>query len=287
MKQLTVISGKGGTGKTSITAALASVLNKPVLADCDVDASNLYLLMDPDIKAVHDFPGGYTAEINQDKCIVCGKCASLCRFDAITERNGMFTVNNFSCEGCRLCYHSCPAGAVGVIQSFESKWFESDTRYGPMLHASLGAGEELSGKLISLLREKARRKAGHTNAELILVDGPPGVGCPVISSLTGADLALIVTEPSMSGLQDLKRVHELSRHFRIPARVIINKYDINYEMAEETARYCSDNDLEIIARIPYNRVFLDAMIQRQTVTEYDKNHEISRMIKGIAEGVLK
>lgn len=286
MKQISIISGKGGTGKTSITAALAAKLPNAVFTDCDVDAADLYLLLEPDVQKTHPFPGGSIAHINQQKCSSCGVCKSLCRFDAIREENGEYQVVDFNCEGCKLCMHACPDGAINMIQEENSEWYESETRFGPMIHARLGIGEDLSGKLVSQLRERARELAKEIKADYILTDGPPGVGCPVIASITGADLGIVVTEPTMSGLSDLKRVYQLAQHFRIPVKVIINKADINNLMAEKIEAYCLEKDISVLGRIPYDKVFLNSMLNRKTLSEFSPDHPISSILDEMLSAVL-
>lgn len=285
MKQVTIISGKGGTGKTSITAALAANQDNTIFTDCDVDAADLYLLLTPDIQKTHPFPGAPIAKIDQQKCTACGICESLCRFDAIKQKDGMFQVVDFNCEGCKLCMHACPEGAISMQQPENSEWYESDTRFGPMIHARLGIGEDLSGKLVSQLREKARDVAKETNADMILTDGPPGVGCPVIASITGADLGVVITEPTMSGLNDLKRVVDLAKYFHIPLKVVINKYDLNKTMADEIETYCKENKLEMIAKIPYDKIFLEAMLKEKTLHEYASEHPINNIIQHIRKAI--
>ncbi|MFO8087749.1 MAG: 4Fe-4S binding protein [Bacteroidales bacterium] len=286
MKQITIISGKGGTGKTSLTASLAAKMENTIFTDCDVDAADLYLLLTPDIKKTHKFPGAEFAYIHQNKCTSCGICQSLCRFDAIKQDNGVYSISDFSCEGCKLCMHACPEGAIEMQQEENSEWYESQTRFGPMIHARLGLGEDLSGKLVAKLRERAREKASELNADYILTDGPPGVGCPVIASITGADLGVVVTEPTMSGLGDLKRVHQLARQFNIPLKVVINKADINIEMAERIDKYCQEMEIGVLAHIPYDNVFLEAMMQQKTIPEFAPQHTLNRFINHIREAIL-
>lgn len=281
MKQVTIISGKGGTGKTSITAALAAYQENAIFTDCDVDAADLYLLLTPDIQKTHSFPGAPIAQIDQQKCTSCGICESLCRFDAIQQKDGDYQVVEFNCEGCKLCMHACPANAISMQQPENSEWYESDTRFGPMIHARLGIGEDLSGKLVSQLRERAREVAKESKADLILTDGPPGVGCPVIASITGADLGVVITEPTMSGLNDLKRVVDLAEYFHIPLKVVVNKYDLNKSMTDQIEKYCQKSNLELIARIPYDQIFLEAMVKQKTLSEYDPENSINDIIHDI------
>ncbi|MGM0613071.1 MAG: 4Fe-4S binding protein [Bacteroidota bacterium] len=281
MKQVTIISGKGGTGKTSIMAALAAYQENAIFTDCDVDAADLYLLLTPDIQKTHSFPGAPIAQIDQQKCTSCGICESLCRFDAIQQKDGDYQVVEFNCEGCKLCMHACPANAISMQQPENSEWYESDTRFGPMIHARLGIGEDLSGKLVSQLRERAREVAKESKADLILTDGPPGVGCPVIASITGADLGVVITEPTMSGLNDLKRVVDLAEYFHIPLKVVVNKYDLNKSMTDQIEKYCQKSNLELIARIPYDQIFLEAMVKQKTLSEYDPENSINDIIHDI------
>ncbi|MCF8218891.1 MAG: 4Fe-4S binding protein [Bacteroidales bacterium] len=285
MKQVTIISGKGGTGKTSITAALAANQGNAIFTDCDVDAADLYLLLTPNIQKTHTFPGAPIAQIDQQKCTSCGICESLCRFDAIQQKDGVFQVVEFNCEGCKLCMHACPANAISMQQPENSEWYESDTRFGPMIHAHLGIGEDLSGKLVSQLRERAREVAKERNAGLILTDGPPGVGCPVIASITGADLGVVITEPTMSGLNDLKRVVDLAEYFHIPLKVVVNKYDLNKSMTDKIEKYCQESNLELIARIPYDKIFLEAMVEQKTLSEYAPENSINDIIQDIHKAI--
>ncbi len=275
MKELVVISGKGGTGKTSIAAAFASLAQKAVVADCDVDAADLHLVLSPTIRQQFDFSGGKKAFINTDKCVGCGKCAALCRFEAI-HLNGKandivektYTVNPFSCEGCKVCVEFCPVNAISFEPAINGKWFISDTRFGPMVHAKLGIAEENSGKLVTLIRQKAKEIAAEQKRDFIIVDGSPGIGCPVIASITGADLVLVVTEPTLSGKHDLERVAELTKNFGIETMVCINKYDINPQMSDLISEDAEKRGLKVIGVIPYNEVFTKAQIMKSTVIEY-------------------
>lgn len=234
LDELVVLSGKGGTGKTSVTAALAALAGRSVLADCDVDASNLPLILNPQLRRQEPFTGGSRAVINPNECLACGKCMELCRFDAISG-NGpanefaphTFLVEPTSCEGCGVCHDHCPAHAIELLPAENGEWFVSDTRFGPLVHARLHPGQGNSGKLVALVREQARRVAREAGIRRILIDGPPGIGCPVIACLNGANRILAVTEPTPSGEHDLERVLALARHFEIPAWVCVNKHDLN------------------------------------------------------------
>jgi len=275
MKELVVISGKGGTGKTSITAAFASLAQNFVLADCDVDAADLHLVMGPHIKETQDFSGGKQASIVTEKCTGCGKCADMCRFGAIslngagndiTEKT--YTVDPVSCEGCKVCVEFCPVGAIDFKDAINGQWFISDTRFGPMVHAKLGIAEENSGKLVTLIRKKAKEIAAQQKKTLLIVDGSPGIGCPVIASITGADLVLVVTEPTLSGIHDLERVAQLTSGFGIQTLVCVNKADINPEMTEKIEKDAKEKGLKVIGKIPYDESFTKAQIMKATLIEY-------------------
>jgi MinD superfamily P-loop ATPase len=264
IKELCVLSGKGGTGKTSLVGALAALIPNKVLVDCDVDAPDLHLLLAPRVKDREEFMGGRKARIIRELCTECGQCREVCRFEAISED---FHVDPISCEGCGVCVQFCSFGAIEFPLAVCGEWYVSETRFGPMVHALLGPGQENSGMLVALIRGKAQDLAEAKGLPLILVDGPPGIGCPVISSLTGADGVLIVTEPTLSGLHDLNRVLSLSSHFRIPAMVLINKYDLNMEMTEQIETCCREKGLGLAGRLPYDPMVTEAMIQGKTIPE--------------------
>ncbi len=287
MKQITIISGKGGTGKTSIIAALASVAENAVIADCDVDAADLFLVLKPQILFENKYLGGKTAVIDYSKCTNCGICKDLCRFDAINTIENRITISEFSCDGCELCKRVCPEDAISMIQSDSSRWFISDSRFGPMVYARLGIAEDNSGKLVTVVREEAKKIAKAKNKDFVIIDGPPGIGCPVIASITGVDIAIIVTEPTQSGLHDLKRVVELVNNFNIKPLIILNKFDLNKEMSEVIEKYCKKIDIEIIAWIPFNRIFVDAMVNQQTIVEYNKFSELTNIIQSIWNRIQK
>jgi MinD superfamily P-loop ATPase len=264
MKQLTVISGKGGTGKTTITAAIATLSRSHVLADCDVDAADLHLILEPTVETCEDFQGGKTALIDADACVRCDECVNRCRFDAIHD----YTVDSIACEGCGVCVHVCPQGAVSMQQHVSGQWFISRTRAGHMVHARLGIAEENSGKLVTLVRHQAKLIAEKEHKELVLIDGPPGIGCPVIAAITGVDLLLAVTEPTLSGMHDLERVVGVAQHFNVPVMVCVNKYDINPLNASKIAEFCRKNGLEVAGKIPYEKNVTKAMVHKKSIIEY-------------------
>ena len=267
MREIVIISGKGGTGKTSLTGAFAHLATNKILCDLDVDAPDLHLLLRPVRERTEDFYSGHEARIDREKCTRCGLCASVCRFGAIREQEQGFSVDSLRCEGCKVCLAFCPEEAVMFPEKYCGHWFVSSTRFGPLVHAQLFPGGENSGRLVMVLKQEARKLAKTSGAEVILCDGAPGIGCPVISSLSGTRLAVAVTEPTPSGRHDLERVADLCRHFQTAFAVIINKYDLN---ADETARiedFCRLRSYPVLARLPFDPVVTRAMIQAQVVTE--------------------
>ncbi len=292
MKELVVISGKGGTGKTSVTASFAALAGNAVVADCDVDAADLHLLLKPEIEVTRDFSGGKKASIITNKCIGCGKCREVCNFDApkfdgpgndIVEKT--YRIDPVACEGCSVCVRFCPAGAIEFKEAINGQWFISQTRFGPMVHARLGIAEENSGKLVTLVRKEAKRIATEQHREFVIVDGSPGIGCPVIASITGADLVLIVTEPTVSARHDLNRVAELTRHFNIPATVCINKSDINPDMTRVIEQEAKGQNLTVAGTIPYDAEVTKAQIEEKTIVEYCDG-ELKKRIESIWRSVL-
>ncbi len=270
MKELTIISGKGGTGKTTVTAAFATLAENKVLADCDVDAADLHLILTPKELSGNDFVGGRAPQINYDKCSKCGECFRLCRYNAIsfTEEAGP-QINEFACDCCALCAWACPEKAISMVDTVNGRWFISDTRTGKMVHARLGIGEDNSGKLVSLVRRQARLLAEQDKLDLLINDGPPGIGCPVTAAITGVDLVLIVTEPTLSGIHDMERVHGLCNHFDIPALVCVNRYDLNLINTQKIRDYCSLHNLELVGEIPLDPVVNKAQVARLSVVEFD------------------
>ncbi|MBN3033876.1 MAG: ATP-binding protein [Candidatus Saganbacteria bacterium] len=265
MRQVAVISGKGGTGKTVVTGALAALAESKVLVDCDVDAADLHLLLHPEIKERHGFICGKTAVIDAQLCQKCGRCVPVCRFKAIGED---FIVDPINCEGCALCSRICPFNAIRMVDNLAGQWFVSKTKYGPFVHAKLGIAEENSGKLVAKVRQVARDIAKRDKLDYVIIDGPPGIGCPVIASITGVDLALVVTEPTMSGLHDAQRVIAAVRHFNAPVMLVINKYDLNPEMTGQIERYCGNNAIPVIGKIAFDKAVVGSMVAGKTIVEY-------------------
>ncbi len=303
MKRLVILSGKGGTGKTSVAAALAHLAaeDRPiVLADADVDAANLELVLAPTKREEHTFMGGQVAVIDPARCTACGICVQVCRFDAIVETRGQgdkeirrprpplplspspcLMVDPLACEGCASCVYQCPAEAIHMEEQQAGLWFRSDTRFGPLFHAHLFAGQENSGKLVTMVKQQARLLALDEGRELLIVDGPPGIGCPVISACAGANLTLVVTEPTVSGVHDLERILGTVRHFRVPALVLINKADLNPAHAARIAAYCQARGIPLAGRLPYDDVVTAAMIQGQPVTVYAPDSAIGQALRDV------
>ncbi|MGE4356965.1 MAG: P-loop NTPase [Candidatus Omnitrophota bacterium] len=278
MKQIAIISGKGGTGKTVITGAFAALAKNKVMADCDVDAADLHLLLQLKIKERHEFKSGQTAIIDKKTCQQCGKCIVVCRFGAIGDD---FVIDPISCEGCAFCSYICPFGAIRMEENLAGEWFISETRFGPMVHAKLGIAEENSGKLVSLVRKKAKELAEKNNCDWVIVDGAPGIGCPVTASLSGIDCAVVITEPTLSGLHDAIRVIEVAKHFGAPAKLVINKYDLNSEMTEKIEEYCHENGISLIGKIRFDKSIVEAMTEGKTIMEYKKETEVKEEISQI------
>ena len=270
-QELVVISGKGGTGKTSVAASFAVLAaGRAVIADCDVDAADLHLVLAPKIIESTDFRSGHEAVILRETCTGCGLCAELCRFGAVKPlSNNRYLVDPVACEGCGVCVRFCPAGAIAFPERLCGEWMVSETRCGTMVHACLCAAAENSGKLVSVVRREARRIAGEKGVPLIVTDGPPGIGCPVIASVTGAAQVLVVTEPTVSGEHDLERVLTLTGHFGIPTSVCVNKWDINPEMTERIERKTEASGAQVVGRIRYDRMVTAAQIQAKAVVETD------------------
>ncbi len=277
MKELTVISGKGGTGKTTITAALAGLADKTVLADCDVDAPDLHLILKPDVREEILFYGMKLAKRDAGKCTMCGLCIEHCRFDAISDG---YDILADRCEGCGVCEFVCPVDAIELVKRVSGTTYISDTRFGPMVHAVLNTAEEASGMLVTMVRNNAKKVAEELGYGLVINDGPPGTGCPVISSIVGVDLVLVVTEPSISGIKDMERVLDVADHFDITSAVVVNKYDINLENTDTIVSYCEKKGVEVIGKLPYDEVATHSMIAEKTIIEYSDS-EIGRKISDV------
>ncbi len=282
MKEIVVLSGKGGTGKTSIIGSLAALAESKVLADCDVDAADLHLLLQPSVKRQEEFWSGKVARIDAGTCTQCGLCQELCHFNAI--RN--YQVDAINCEGCGFCSYICPAQAITMQENLSGHLFVSETKYGPLVHAWLGIAQENSGKLVARVRQEAKKIANEQSLDYILSDGPPGIGCPVISSLSGADLAVLVTEPTLSGMHDLERVIGVCRHFGVPALVCINKYDINEDNTRQIEDYCFSQDIDLSARIPYDNAVTEALVRGMPIVEYSDG-TVSAEIKKLWDSIRK
>ena len=292
MKKITVISGKGGTGKTFLTASFASISKNKVIVDCDVDAANLYILLHPDIKKEEVFMGGYEVSINQDKCIKCGKCLTICRFDAVKtvkNKNNLIDkilIDKFSCEGCGACLYGCPVDAIEIKEKENGKWFISDTKYGPFIFAKLNVTSENSGKLVSKIKEEGCKIGEEIKADYVIMDGPPGIGCPVIASLSGVDIAIVVTEPTLSGISDMERVIGVAEFFKVETKVVINKYDINIENTKRIEEICKKREIDVIGYIPFSEKVFESVVQTIPYVEFS-NDSITEEIKNIWEKIAK
>ena len=278
IREIVIVSGKGGTGKTSLAAAFAALAKNGILCDADVDAADLHLLMQPEVKKRTDFMGGSKAVINPDLCTGCGTCRTLCRFDAISDR---YEVDPIRCEGCGVCVDFCPEQAIDFPVQRCGEWYISATRFGPMVHARLGIAEENSGRLVSLVRKETRQLAEERGLDLILTDGPPGIGCPVIAAIGGATALVIVVEPTVSGIHDMERVVDLAAHFRVPGMVIVNRYDLNVEMAETIEKLAVQRNLVVLGRVPFDPVFTRSMVQGQTLFEYGAETPTRQVVRDI------
>jgi MinD superfamily P-loop ATPase len=276
VKEVVILSGKGGTGKTTIVGSFAALAKRKVLVDCDVDAADLHLLLRPAVRESHEFWSGQVAHIEEGKCNQCGLCQELCRFHAIRD----FRVDPVSCEGCGFCSQICPVTAITMKENLSGHWFISDTAYGPLVHARLGTAQENSGKLVAQVRRMAKQIAEEQASDCIISDGPPGIGCPVISSLSGTNIALLITEPTLSGIHDLERVLAVCYHFEVPTIVCINKYDVNEDNTLQIERYCSAQGIKVASKIPFDNVVTEALVQGVPVVEYSDgkvSREIERM----------
>jgi MinD superfamily P-loop ATPase len=279
IRELVVLSGKGGTGKTSLVGAFAALASGKVFCDADVDAADLHLLLRPEIRARRDFYGGHKAKIDSGRCVQCGECLDWCRFGAISES---FVINPFLCEGCGVCWYLCSAKAIDFPESRCGEWFISDTRFGPLVHARLGIAEENSGKLVALIRREARRLAEERGLAWIITDGPPGIGCPVIAALGDADAVLIITEPSIAGRHDLERVAALARHFRLPVLVLVNKADLHWPTTQEISQFCGEKGYGFLGFLPFDADFTRAQVEGKTIMEYN-NQKLQAILQEVWE----
>jgi len=280
MKQLTILSGKGGTGKTTIAAAFAVLARNAVLADCDVDAPDLHMLLHPEVIKTQEFKGSKIAVIDKTKCVNCDLCREKCRFDAITEA---IEVDPVACEGCGVCAALCPEDAITLAERVSGYAYISKTKYGFMAHALLSPGEANSGKLVTLVRQNARVLSEKENSDLIVIDGPPGIGCPVIASVTGVDAGFVVTEPTMSGIHDLKRALQLLEHFNVTPLVCVNMYDINKDNTEKIVSFCRENNVEVVGKIPFSPKVTEAMVNGKTIVEYSPRGAVAKEIARVWE----
>jgi MinD superfamily P-loop ATPase len=284
--EIAVISGKGGTGKSSISAAFATLNGKVVLADCDVDAANLYLIFNPSYEEEIVYISGSKAVIDPSLCTNCGICMDYCRFDAISLINDRVSISELACDGCVLCSRICPENAITMVVNAKSRMYSGSFRNGEMVYGRLSPGEENSGKLVNMVREKAKQLSKENGLETIILDGPPGIGCPVISTITGADKVIVVTEPTMSGHNDMIRVLEIVRKFSTEPYVIINKSDLNPSIAKQIREWCNKNDVSIAGYLPFSQDIVKAMVEGKSIYEYDPDHEISRNLKNIWQKIL-
>jgi len=300
LSEIAVISGKGGTGKTTVAGCFAALAAGAVLADCDVDAANLGLILRPTIKETHDFTASRQAVIDPEVCTGCGTCADVCRSEAVEEREAgtsgsrggtsgnrtVYEVNPYSCEGCGVCSHVCPSGAVSMEDVVSGQWFVSDTPHGSLVHARLGPGEENSGKLVTVVRNRAREIAREHGKDVVIIDGPPGIGCPVIASLSGVTRALIVTEPSLSAIHDMERVLQVCDHFGVPAGVLVNRCDIDEDNTRSIEERCAKQDVPVLGKLPYDPAVVKAMVRGVTAVE-DADTEVARRLRAVWEDLTR
>lgn len=287
MTEIAILSGKGGTGKSSVCAAFTSLESNLVVADCDVDAANLHIILQPKNYREEIYVSGQKAILDAQKCNNCGKCFEYCRFDAIEIVNKQHKVIETACDGCQLCERVCPEQAIKMEKHDKSRWYVGNVSNGKMIHARLAPGEDNSGKLVNIVRDEARKIAAEINSDLILLDGPPGIGCPVISTLTGINHAVLVTEPTQSGIHDLERIITLIHQFKIPGSVIINKCDINQSLSNSIEKWCKSNNIPVIGKLPFDKVVVEAMVNCQNVIDWAPNSSISNEIKSIWKNLSK
>jgi MinD superfamily P-loop ATPase len=284
--EIAVISGKGGTGKSSISAAFATLNGEVVLADCDVDAANLFLLFNPVHEEEFVYIAGHKAVINYNICTNCQVCKDFCRFDAISLQNDKVIISEISCDGCFLCSRICPENAIKMIPNDKSRMYSGSFRNGKMVYGRLAPGEENSGKLVNMVRDKAKKVSEDTGIETIILDGPPGIGCPVISTITGVDEVIIVTEPSISGLHDMQRTTDIVHKFNLKPLIIINKADLNTEMSEQIKNWCKEYGIEVTGELAFDAQIVEAMVQGKSIIEYNRENSISKKIRDIWNKIL-
>jgi MinD superfamily P-loop ATPase len=283
--QIAIISGKGGTGKSSLTAAFATLEKQVVLADCDVDAANLHILFNPEVEQETVFVGARKAVIDQAKCTQCGLCVEYCRFDAIDHHGGKYIISETACDGCGLCTRVCPVGAMAMVDNNQSRIFTGAFRNGRMVHGRLAPGEENSGKMVNIIREKAKAQATQFGISLILLDGSPGIGCPVVSTISGVDVVVIVTEPTISGIADLKRALEITSKSSLTTKVVINKFDLNPEKSLEIEAVCKSRRIEVAGRLPFDKQVTTAMVQCKSITEWAPQSDLTVKISNLWETI--
>ena len=281
--EIAVISGKGGTGKTTVCVALGMIAGDIVMADCDVDAPDVHIILDPTINSATDFIASKVAVIDEDLCTECGLCEESCRFHAISDSK----VDPLGCEGCGVCAHICPENAIEMVERQSGNLYESETRIGPLIHAKLLPGEGNSGRLVTEVRKLGSKVATDKGISTVLIDGSPGIGCPVIATVTGINLGVIVTEPTMSGIHDMQRVSELLQKFRVKTTVIINKYDLNLENSEEIEQYCNNHDIEVLGKIKFDPIMTKSMVAAQTLPEFAPDHEISQLLRKVWNRIVE
>lgn len=287
LKQIVVLSGKGGAGKTTLTATLAKMFENKVIVDADVDAADMFILMRPDIKTKEKFKGKPVAQIDQNLCSKCGECKNLCRFDAIDYKDGKFEINEYMCDGCTLCEIGCPVNAIEMVPQIVGEWYLSNTSWGDMVHAKLYPGAENSGNLVTMVKHQAKLIAEDKKLDYLLIDGPPGIGCPVNSSLSGADYSILVTEPTPSGLHDLKRIYDVSDHFDLDNFLVINKYDINEEMTDEILEYAKEKNIKLLGKIPYDKKIVDLQLDLKTPIDLNKEDGLKKIFRSLYQKLLE
>src|SRR6056297_228665 len=286
-KQVAIISGKGGTGKTTLAGSLSVLFENHIIADCDVDSSNMHLILKPKINETKQYKAGHKAEIVESKCIGCGKCQQVCRYNAIYKKeNGKYSVDSFACEGCKACVLVCPTKAVDFVLNHPGDYFISETKYGPFVHAELKPGEEMSGGLVAQVRKQALKMAVDERKAFVIIDGAPGIGCPATSSLTGTDYAILVTEPTVSGIHDMERMMEVIKHFKIPFSVVINRYDMNEEKSKEIEEFCNQKNISVLGKIAFDKAVNRANSNEMPVVECEDS-KAAEAIRGIFQELTR